>query len=188
MHNIQYYDFKENVDKRKAENEINDFVSHETWEEGGGGLYKGIRWLNYVADDYDSAIEYIESHDRGDYDNLAVKYRTTTKPKTKAYEKLLEKHRELANKINELEGKVHFKDCKSALIGCKECGSKIAREYLRSNKCPVCGHDLRPATVLNNIEKLKKQYKENGAKIKEVEKKASTKAPLKWVVKFEYHT
>ena len=53
---------------------------------------------------------------------------------------------------------------KSALIGCDQCGSKIAKEYIKNDECPVCGHDLRSQTTKdtikryeNNIKDLKKQ-------------------------------
>ena len=33
-------------------------------------------------------------------------------------------------------------------IGCKKCGSQLAREFLKDDKCPLCGNDLRPASTI----------------------------------------
>ena len=34
-------------------------------------------------------------------------------------------------------------------IGCRKCGSSIAREYLKNDICPVCGSDLRVQSVID---------------------------------------
>ncbi len=36
----------------------------------------------------------------------------------------------------------------SKSIGCKKCGSQLAKEYLKDDFCPLCGNDLRaPSTI-----------------------------------------
>lgn len=77
---------------------------------------------------------------------------------------------------------------KSELIGCKCCGSKIARKYLKNNFCPVCHSDLRPETTLNRIAALKaKADKLHDAVLKEETKIAKKNGNVRWLVKIEYH-
>ena len=73
-HNFNYWTCPENVDKKAFVEDINDYVRQHTRGEGGHGLDGPIRWLNHVCDNYDNAMEYIQSHDKDNYDQLAVKY------------------------------------------------------------------------------------------------------------------
>lgn len=101
-----------------------------------------IRWFDVVLPDYPSALEYIEKHDQNRYDCIAVKYKQATNPSKKTLE-LQEKevacHREHRN-ADLLVPAMGFK---SDYFGCKKCGSKINRKYIRTNGCPVCGEDMR---------------------------------------------
>ena len=49
-------------------------------------------------------------------------------------------------------------------IGCKKCGSSLAKEYLKSDICPLCGADLRSQTTIDGENQMK-------AKIDELKKK-----------------
>lgn len=46
----------------------------------------------------------------------------------------------------------------SAKVGCKNCGSSIAVQYLDGGKCPVCGYDLRNAARQNSIQSARKRF------------------------------
>lgn len=48
-HSVEFYDYPENCNKSKVEQALNDYVRHATWQEGGSGLYRPIRWLNPFA-------------------------------------------------------------------------------------------------------------------------------------------
>lgn len=37
---------------------------------------------------------------------------------------------------------------KPLYVGCKKCGSHLARKFIESNDCPICGGDLRRKNVL----------------------------------------
>ncbi len=188
-HNIRYFEYKaEKFNKKKVEKDLNTFVRQATREEGGSGLGSPIRWLNDIADNYEDAQDHIDKVDRGWYDQIAMRYRVSIKPTTQAYKKLLAQWKEINDKLLEMQNTVHYKSVKSAFVGCKECGSKLATKYIRTNRCPLCGKDLRPATTLNTIERLKAKQKELDKKITEAERKASAKAPLMWLIKIEYHT
>lgn len=190
MHNIEHYEYKENVDKKLVQAELNDYVSQATWQEGGNGLDSAIRWIDHICPSYADAEKYIEDHDNGWYDQLAVKYRETVKPTTQTYQKLVARREEVFNTLQERKNNVHYSagNTKSQFVACKECGSRLATKYIRSNCCPLCGKDLRPASVLNAIETSKRMLKDLDKKIHEAEVKASKKGKVKWLVKIEYHT
>ena len=42
-HNIKYFEYKEDVDRRKVEAQLDNYVAHEDWQEGCSGLNSPIR-------------------------------------------------------------------------------------------------------------------------------------------------
>lgn len=86
----------------------------------------------------------------------------------------------------------HFKDAKAEYIGCRHCGSKIARKHLRNNNCPVCGADLRPESTLKAIASAYDSYNKANNRLQEEIKKENAKkrdkAEIRWLVKVEYHS
>ena len=93
-----------------------------------------------------------------------------------------------SRKCNELSAAFHFANAKSEYIGCKNCGSKIARKYLRRNFCPVCDADLRPETTLNRIAALRTKAEKSSDALKaELTKQALKAKNVRWLVKIEFH-
>ena len=45
-------------------------------------------------------------------------------------------------------------------VHCKSCRSRLARKYIKGNKCPLCGNDLRSAAVVNRLKRLQEMQKE----------------------------
>ena len=190
-HNIEYYDYAANVDRKKVLASLSEHVSCCTIREGGYGIDR-IRWLDHVCDTYDEAVEYIRTHDSGRYDQLAVMYREPLAPGKKELElkARVQKAQERLQRektANRLEG------LKSEYVGCKSCGSKLSREHMlkkaRGNFCPVCGADLRSPTVQKTIINAEKTYK-NAVKAydEEVKRAAKRSKTLRWLVKIECHT
>lgn len=190
MHNIEHYNYPENISKKDVFAKLNHYVHVQTEAEGGTGLEQ-IRWLDdVICDSYDDAKKYIEEHDRGWYDQLAVRYRETSVPKTKGYLALVARRKELSVVLNEKKSKIHYAHAKSALVSCKVCGSKLATKFITSNYCPMCRNDLRPESILNSIKTSERMLKEVNKKIKNAEIAFSKKqkAGVRWLVKIEYHT
>jgi len=193
MHNIRTSVYNENVDKKRVQRYWDDYAAREDYMEGCCGLNKDIRWINHICDNEEEAEKYIEEHDSKWYDQLAVKFKDygNIKP-SKALLELQRREKEIEDKIAKTEGKIHYSNVKSAFISCRNCGSKIASSYIRSNNCPVCHEDLRPTTVLETIQGYKEKRKELKAKIKteelKLQKKMEKSATIKWLVKIEYHT
>lgn len=189
-HNINYSIYSISVKEKTINEEINEYVKKATWEEGGHGLLNPIRFIHQVLPDYESAKEFIEKQDKGWYDNLAVMFKQLPKNKTsKKLDTLKEKLNETVKTHNELDKMVIVSTFKAEYIGCKHCGSKLNKNYLKTNYCPLCHNDMRSETVLKKINILKEKITNIRKEIKLEEQKLNEKyGECKWLVKFEYHT
>ena len=188
----------ETDDKRKIQRECDDWGNWncDPQERGGmyGGLGSGVKFTSRVFDSYEEAVEYLDGT-FGHYDQTAVRYyKYPKREKTSAEKKLEAKIKTNSEKLRDLDGKPHYKDVKSQYIGCPECGSKLATAYCGKrwyNNCPVCGKDIRPATVIDRIANLKKTLKEANdellAETRKQDKKYKDKAKLCWAVACEVH-
>lgn len=186
MHEIHYASYKEKADRKKVEAEWDRICTRES--DYHKGLYNHIRWIeDGISESYDEAQKRIERLDRRDYDQLAVRYKRYHKNTTKAFAELQRKCDEAMKDYDNKMGKIHYtpQNVTSSFIGCKDCGSKIAVKYIKSNFCPVCHADLRPASTLKAIENAKKKWTELTERVKKEEMKG--KYDICWLVKIEYH-
>lgn len=57
-HNIKYFEYSEDVNRKKAEANINLYVAHEDYQEGCSGLASPIRWIEScgVLGSYEEAL------------------------------------------------------------------------------------------------------------------------------------
>ena len=194
MHNIEYRDCPENCNRQHVKRELDSYVAQEDYQENCPGLYNPIRWLEgTVCEDKDAAVQYISSHDKGDYDNLAVRYHERKQPKeTVALAKLRERYRLAMEKYQTFQDTNDASTLQSAYLGCKGCGSRLATAYLKKNSCPVCGHDLRPASQQEKVAKMVAHIRGLKNEIQKEEEKARQNAEktgkIFWLLKFEYHT
>lgn len=201
-HEVRYEIYDENVDKREVQAYWDDYASHEDWQEGCSGLAKKIRWIDYVCDTEEEAEAYIEQHDKGWYDQLAVKFRDTSSiPKNSATkDKLVKQIASYKAKKDEYDKSHSIANQKAVFISCPYCKSKLAKDYLISNRsriklegCPVCNaNDIRATYILKQLKAFQDRIDEWQKKLKEEEnrlaKKVAHKAKVKWLVKIEYHT
>lgn len=141
-----------------------------------------------VFDTSDEAEAYIEKVDRHDYDGIAVKYLDFTgvedSPKIK---ELRAKIAETVQKQKDYIEAHSVKKQKAAFIGCPSCGSKLNKEKLRGERCPLCNTDLRAASTLERIASFHTKVEEYDKKITQERLKQKKKAKTMWLVKFEYH-
>lgn len=192
-HNIDHWDRPEVVNKRAFEADINDYVRQHTRGEGGHGLNGPIRWIDHVCDNREDAMEYIRSHDRGWYDQLAVKYYEY--PKLEPTKTMLTLQDRLRT---EQEKRVTYAQAhavsafKAEYIGCPECGSKLKRALLKGNSCPLCHTEMRSKTTMEALQRYDANIKDLQQKIKAEERKMQEKmrkqAKVMWLIKTEYHT
>lgn len=189
MHNIEHYTYNENVKRDWVQKELDHYVANETRGEGGHGLGQNIRWLDsvQVCEDYEAAETKIQSLDRGWYDQLAVRYYECTPAPSKPLTILREKVKAASDEYYARNGKIWAKTVTAEFVGCKKCGSRLSRVFLKTNRCPVCGNDLRPETMKKSIATAKAKWEKAQAAEREYIKRHGKKKVM-WLVKIEYHT
>ena len=158
--------------------------------ENPSGSYHGNMHIHdhTICASYEDAMEKINEWDTGFYSDHAVQYRDkdALKP-TKAMEALSARKEKLIKDRDEYKKKNSIKNRKSEFIGCKHCGSKIAKSYLNNHFCPVCRKDLWADYILERIKKYNKDIEETERQYNELKKKQSGKCPIRWLVKVEVH-
>lgn len=191
MHCIRHFTYKEKVNRNSVLAEANAYANRE-------GDYRdqinSIRWMeNTICDNEEAAMEFIDKHDSGWYDNIAVRFYSYPKmKKSKKLETLEERLADQCSRLRTME-QTNYADTLTSteFVGCKGCGSKIATKYLKGNHCPVCGADMRPKTTLDRISALKERIEKTKAEIHEekvsLQKKQRKNAEIKWLVKTEFH-
>ena len=78
-----------------------------------------------------------------------------------------------------------MKNRKSEYIGCPKCGSKLFREYLKAEFCPLCRTDLRSQTTLEALANFDKRREKVQDQL-EAEKEKQN-GEVRWLIKYEYH-
>lgn len=141
-----------------------------------------------IFDTYDEAEAEINRLDKGWYDDHGVLYRDYSKVKpTKAMETVRAQIATTKDKRREYINSHQPNRVKAEFIGCHNCGSKIAKKYLRSSNCPICNHTLLPKSTQDRITAFDKKIKELENRYADAEKKQKEKAEVKWLVKLEFH-
>lgn len=187
-HNIRHITYPENVNRKKVQNELDTFVAHEDYQEGCSGLASPIRWIeSVICNSYNEAIEKIERLDRGWYDQLAVRYYENESFTDKKIGELQKSVKELCDAYTKKNSEIPAQHFTADYVGCKSCGSKITRTFIKSNKCPVCHADMRSESTMNSIEAIKKKLEKARKALEEYTNKHAKKKVM-WLVKIEYHT
>ena len=193
-HEVRFVTYPENVNRRGVKRDWDIVVQHENYQEGSSGLPSDIRWIeDIILNSEEEAEEYIDTHDKGWYDQLAVRFKEVKIKKSKKQTELENKISELTKEFNKKNSIPYATTVKSEYIGCKSCGSKLASKYIQNtNKCPLCYNDLRSPTTLSSLEKLKERISESKKLLKEEEKRLAKQqeknAVIKCLVKVEFHT
>lgn len=189
MHNIEYYEYPENVNQKKVQMELDHHVAMEDYQEGCSGLNGDIRWLNRlgVAKDRDDAERLIKLNDRGWYDQLAVMFYHPIRTQANQRLKTLDERENNARQAYNAKNGVWAESLKAEFVGCRHCGSKLKRELIHTNICPVCRKDLRPDTTLAQVKAAELKWKKAQAEHNSYRIDHSKKE-VRWLVKIEYHT
>ena len=194
-HVIQYHKLPKNASKKNFIADMNEIVQHEDYLEGGSYQASQLTWHDdKVYDSYDDAKQAIDGFIRDSYDDHAVLYYDTDSIAIKPSKTLETAKMKLDKLITERDKYVNenrVSHRSSEFIGCTECGSKVNREYLKSDYCPVCKHDLRSKSTLNRIASFDKRINTARTEVSKIEHalklKNIKKAKVCWLVKTEYH-
>ena len=192
MHNIEYRVYPEKVDKAKVHKELDQYIHTQTIGEGGHGLISDIRYLNNagIAKDRQEAEDIIKKRDMGWYDQLAVRFyspNVKSLVNDKNLVALRAKQADAYKNYTDKNNVVYPMTRTSEFISCRSCKSSMNRLNIISNRCPVCGKDLRPETTLKSIEAAKAKWKKAEKAANDYEL-AHSKKEVMWLVKIEYHT
>ena len=182
------------VDKKKNIMGVaQDFAFYNTdrYENPSGRYHNSLDVLEgTVYDDYDSAYEKALELERlrGSYNDFAIPFYSSVKQKpTKQMGNIEKRMEKIIVDKKEYEEKHSIKSLSSKLVTCKHCESKLAKDFLKRNNCPVCGKDLRSQYILDRIKKYDEDYKKLNKQLTEIKKKRNKKGPIKWLVKVEVH-
>ena len=156
---------------------------------GAYSYAKYMRWYDdLILNNYDEARLFLKENDRGNFDNLAVRYMELPEGVTSVeLESLRLQFEQAVKEQGNLERTDYIQSLKAEYIGCKGCGSKVSKKYIKFNKCPVCGYDLRSDSVKRKIAEAKNKVKEIQEQIKQEEQKLMGQdVNIKWLIKIEY--
>lgn len=143
---------------------------------------------NTIYGDVDQARDHINDK----YDswsrkyNVAVAFKDTSKAKSTIkiinLEQRIDKERE---KLDSYKNAHSVNNYKAKLVGCPKCGSKINKDYVHRDRCPLCGQDLRSRTTIKTINRYNSKIKELEKQVKEEKSKQNKKLPTKYLVCYE---
>lgn len=193
-HNVYHAIYRENVNKQSVQNEWDEVAAHEDWQEGCAGLPKNIRWIDTVCMSKDDAYTFIQNHDSGSYDQIAVKFRELPQEISSSLKTRLEKQiADYENKIVAYDKEHSIQNQKAAFISCPKCSSKLSRVHLRNNGCPVCGmRDIRAEYISEQLKSYRAKIAKWKAELIDENKKLTEKnlkrSKIYWLVKVEFHT
>ena len=185
-HNIYYITCDENANRAAIMDDIAEHAKRD-----GDGYSSRFTWHDKIPpyESREKAEEAIKMLDRGWYDDHAVRFYDYSKAEKTA------KMAEYEAKVIELwEGQKKYRaehsvhTFQAAYIGCPKCGSKLSREYLRGENCPLCRADLRSKTTLDKLKWYDDKIADYRNRIEEEKRKQKKKAVVKWLIKYEYHS
>lgn len=173
-------------DIRKALADIDKIVRRES--DNSGGLPGPISWKkDRVFDSEQEAEAWIQAHDCS-YGQFAVLFRDYSDAKETA---VISRLRESLGKITEKKQKfanaTAVRNRNVAFVGCPNCKSRLAKEYLRGNRCPVCLTSLLSAADLAKLGELDQKIEEYKQRIEAEKRKQINKAKVMVLFKFEFH-
>lgn len=186
----EYFYFEENDSKENMLWRINNFLYSVSDGFRRLDSLNGIHWYSkHICEDEEDAIDYLDEKEGNGRDDSAVRYKVL-----KSGTKFSKKYLELKNKFKDAELQyrtanqhIYARGLKSQYITCKICGSKMNKDYIKSNFCPFCNTDMRPETVRNKIAGYATKVKRIEYALKEEEKKIIDKnCAYMWLVKIWY--
>ena len=156
------------IDRNRYSPKIKDYINSKSW------LAEGQSKRYQVTIDTPKNFKVMEFEDYNTAVKMAVKYK----------ERLVN----LAKDEVEYAKAHSVRSFKARHVGCPRCESKLNREFLTGESCPVCRTDLRAKTTLDKLAWYKEKRKELCSLIEEENIKQKNKATVKWLIKYEYHS
>lgn len=189
MHNINYLDFPENTSEKSITSEILSVISRS----GDGYGTESVQFdRSTICKSYDDAVDWIDHHDRNgsySYSGIAVRFYDYNEVKpTKKMEQIQNRIGETQKKAREYIMTHSVKNLKASFIGCPTCGSKLCRERMHSECCPLCNTDLRSETTREKIKEYQEKIRVLSDQLKSERFANKKNVTIRWLVKYEYHS
>lgn len=191
MHEIRQFSFDLNKTKSEISNYCDDYATEHG--EYHHGLSSPIDFIDKTFDNRDMASQELDRLGNNSfYGAFAVKYYEYPQIDKTTKELDFERRiKETRDKLVAYREKTNVKNFKAQYIGCSKCGSKLNKDFLSYNTCPLCRNSLESETTRNTIkgyeEKIKDLQEQMYQEHLRVELKNKSKAKVKWLVQFEYH-
>jgi len=145
--NLYYSEYSDPVNRDSVKAEWDATARCEGRGESSSGLGGKIQWIeDIICGSREDAEDLISKRDNLRHGQFAVRYRKMKIP-TKDVLAIQASLRTARVKFQDENSKFHFQNAKAELIGCKTCGSRLAKAYLKSNYCPLCRSDLPKHSV-----------------------------------------
>lgn len=161
-------------------------------EDPSGSYHGDLEILeNHIYDNYDKALEAAKKIEkkRGVYRDFAIPFYESIQQKpTKQMLNLNTRAQKMEEDMEEYQKKMSIHNLKAKFITCRNCSSKLSKDFLNnSNRCPVCGADLRAEYIVKRLDKYKKDIANLYKQYNDLNNKRSKKGKVKWLVKLEVH-
>lgn len=123
------------------------------------------------------------------YEAIAVRFHDTEQVGSKRVSYLEKKLRDAETVLAGYTASHRVCDRKAAYVTCPVCGSKVSTKHMvRRTRCPVCDRgELRSASAIKAIERLAEARDQVEVLLKAERDRLGDKAPVCWLVQYEYH-
>lgn len=181
------FDFALNTKAGEMMDEIKDCLDRER------GVQKPVHLKLILldaepVDGYDNAMKKIDDlyKEYGRRNNYGIRYMDYGKVKpTKKMEDMKRQIGELEQKSATYATEHSVLAFKAEFVGCPCCGSKLKRERLKTDKCPLCNTDMRSKTTIETLNGYRSKIRELEKRIRTEENKQKGRAEMRWMVHAE---
>lgn len=140
-----------------------------------------------VFDNFEDAENYCMNEETSwmrNYNVMVAFYDTKCVKTTKRLINLKERRKNEISKLNNYAKEHSVSTFKASYISCPECGSKINKEYIHYDRCPLCKTDLRSETTKKTLARYKDNIKQIEKQIRTEEQKQKDKLPVRYLVAY----
>lgn len=172
--------FSENMSKKDILESINNIIFMDT-----DNKISKILWVNdSICKNYDDASASLKTIVNSKYDAFAIRYLKVAKiRRSKELEELEQKYNTVFGELRKLSEMNYVKGLKINYITCKNCGSKLKKEYVYRDYCPLCGECLLPKSYQYKLKRTETKLRQiEEEKRKEEEKLRMESHKVEWLV------
>ena len=157
---IKYFEYVDNIAHKIVQAKAAEFAVGR----GVEAPFPTIDWNYPCCESRNAAMQYLRIHRNDAQKGMpvqdgarvwkAVRFKTQdeSQPQVKAFNEAKKRYKELSEELYPSTLSFKYITCKNP-----QCGSSVRRDLLKSNFCPVCGNDFRPASNLRLIEEARER-------------------------------